>query len=74
MAKVKAPVEEFIANKAESSPPFNDQVTVSSAVKVFTVETFSLIDIDEVASPSIPDGPLINGLVSSTSLTETVRV
>jgi len=64
----------LISNKAESSPPFNDQLTVSSAVKVFTVETFSLMDTDEVASPSVPEGPLINGLVSSISLTETVRV
>ena len=38
------------------------------------METFSLIDTDEVASPSVPEGPLINGLVSSTLLTETVRV
>ena len=67
-------MEELISNKAESSPPFNDQVTVSSALKVFTVETFSLMDTDEVASPSVPEGPLINGFVSSTSLTETVRV
>ena len=74
MAKVKAPVEELIVNNEASVPPFNDQVTVSSAVKVFTVETFSLIDTDEVASPSVPEGPLINGFVSSTSLTETVRV
>ena len=48
MAKVKAPVEEFIANKAESSPPFNDQVTVSSVVYVWTVVVFSAIDVELV--------------------------
>mgnify|MGYP003312493373 CR=1 FL=1 len=33
-SKVNAPVEELIVNNAASAPPFNDQVTVSSALNV----------------------------------------
>ena len=44
LLKLKAPVELLMLNLEASSPPFNDQVTVSFAAKVWTVVWFSLID------------------------------
>ena len=49
-------------------PSSSDQVTVSSAVKVYTAVAFSSIDTVLVASPAAPDGPVIIGGVLSPTL------
>ena len=72
--KDKAPVVSSIANLSLSADSPNDQVTVSSAVKLCTAVVFSTIDASLVASPASPDGPVITGLISSTSVTSTVTV
>ena len=61
-------------NLEASAPPLRDQVTVSLAEKVWIAVVFSLIDFVLVASPALPDGPVMDGEISSTSVTETVRV
>ena len=63
-----------MANLEASAPPLRDHVTVSFAVKVCTAVVFSLIDFELFESPALPDGPVIDGEVSSTLLTETVSV
>ena len=67
-------MEESIENLDASAPPFNDQVTVSSAVNVRTVVWFSLTVLVLVAAPALPVLPWIKGFVSSTLVTETVTV
>ena len=47
---------------------------VSLAVKVCTVKVFSLIDIILLVAPASPEGPVMIGFVSSTSVTVTVTV
>ena len=47
-------MEELIANLEASAPPFNDQVTVSLAVNVWTVVVFSFIDLEKVVLPDSP--------------------
>ena len=59
LAKLKAPVEELMVNLDASTPPFNDQVTVSLAVNPWTPVIFSFIDLVLVASPALPDEPVI---------------
>ena len=59
LIKVKAPVEELILNFATSAPPFNDQVTVSLAVNVWTVVVFSFIDLEKVVLPDSPDSMIL---------------
>ena len=56
------PVEELMLNLGASAPPFNDQVTSSSALKVWTVVCPSSIDLLLVKLPACPLGPLITGL------------
>ena len=48
-------------NRAASAPPFRDQVTGWSAVKLWTDVVFSAIDAVLVESPALPDGPVIRG-------------
>ena len=60
--KVRAPVEEFISNLDASAPPFNDQVTDSSALKIWTALVPSSIDFELVEFPAEPLGPVITGL------------
>ena len=60
--KVRAPVEEFISNLEASTPPFNDQVTDSSALKVWTVVDPSSIDLVLDEFPAEPLGPVMTGL------------
>ena len=67
-------MEEFIENLAWSSPPLIDQVTVSSAENVWIVVVFSLIDLVLLPAPAFPDGPVIDGAISSTSATVTVTI
>ena len=67
-------MDELIANLEASAPPFNDHVTVSSAVNVWTVVWFSLTVFVLVAAPALPVFPCINGFVSSTFVTVTVTV
>ena len=67
-------MEEFIENLAWSSPPVIDQVTVSSAEKAWIAVVFSLIDLVLFASPADPEGPVIEGFISSISATVTVTV
>ena len=64
----------LMENFAESSPPLRDHVTVSLAVNVWMAVVFSAIVFAEVASPALPEGPLMSGLVSSTSVTVMVTV
>ena len=45
-----------------STPPFIDQVTVSSALKVWTALVPSSIDFELVEFPAKPLGPVITGL------------
>ena len=71
---VNAPVEEFMLNFEASAPPFKDQVTFSSAEKVWTNFKFSSIDLELDEDPEPPLGPLIFGEISSTSFTLTVRI
>ena len=47
-------MEELIANLEASAPPFNDQVTVSLAVNVWTAVVFSFIDLEKVVLPDSP--------------------
>ena len=61
-------------NLEASAPPLRDQVTDSLAVKVWIAVVFSLMDLELVASPALPEGPVMDAEVSSISLTETVRV
>ena len=61
-------------NLEASAPPLRDQVTVSLAVKVWIAVVFSLIDLEDDESPALPEGPVMDAEVSSTSLTEIVRV
>ena len=72
--KDKAPVVSSIANLSLSADSPNDQVTVSSAVKLCTAVVFSTMEASLVISPASPDGPVITGLISSTSVTSTVTV
>ena len=72
--KTSAPVLVLMENFAESSPPLRDHVTVSLAVNVWMAFVFSAIVFAEVASPALPEGPLMSGLVSSTSVTVMVEV
>ena len=67
-------MEEFIENWSLSTPPVIDQVTVSSAEKVWIVVVFSLIDLVLFASPADPEGPVIEGFISSISATVTLTV
>ena len=60
--KVSSPVEEFISNLEASAPPFIDQVTDSSALKVWTAVDPSSIDLALVELPAWPLGPVITGL------------
>ena len=60
-------------NLEASAPPFNDQVTVLLAEKVWTVVEFSLIDLELVEEPDPPDGPVMVTSLSSFSIF-TVRV
>ena len=64
----------LIANLEASAPPLRDQVTVSLAVKVWIAVVFSLMDLLLVASPALPDGPVIFAPSSSTSTTAMVTV
>ena len=60
---MRDPVEEFISNLEASAPPFNDQVTDSSALKIWTeVVVSSSIDLILVEFPAKPLGPVITGL------------
>ena len=54
-----------MVNLDASTPPFNDQVTVSLAEKVATVVRFSFTLATLVASPALPDGPVIFAAVVS---------
>ena len=56
---------ELIEKNVGSFPPLMDQVTVSLAVKVWTVVVFSLIVFRLVSAPALPEGPVINGAVVS---------
>ena len=47
-------MDELIENLEASAPPFNDQVTVSSAVNVCTAVVFSFIDLEKVVLPDSP--------------------
>ena len=47
-------MDELIANLEASAPLFNDHVTVSSAVNVWTVVVFSFIDLEKVVLPDSP--------------------
>ena len=67
-------MELLIENLDASAPPLRDQVTVSLAVKVWIAVVFSLIDLLLVESPALPEGPVMDGSISSISATETVRV
>ena len=63
--KEKEPVVSSIANLSLSADSPNDQVTVSSAVKLCTAVAFSTMDASLVISPASPDGPVITGAVTS---------
>ena len=72
--KDKAPVVSSIANLSLSADSPNDQVTVSFALKEPTTILFSSTEVLLDVSPASPDGPVITGLISSTSVTSTVTV
>ena len=57
--KVSAPVEESILNLEASAPPFRDQVTFLSALKVWTEFKFSFTDFELIDEPAPPEGPVI---------------
>ena len=65
---------ESMENLAASAPPLRAHVTVSLAVSCETAVVFSVIDLLEVVSPGEPEGPVIRGLFSSTSVMVVVTV
>ena len=60
-------------NLEASAPPLRDQVTDSLAVKVWTEVVFSLMDLLLLESPALPEGPVIDGEISSASSARIIR-
>ncbi|PLK27697.1 hypothetical protein C0V78_12980 [Novosphingobium sp. TH158] len=63
-----------MSNLPLSAPPEIAQVTASFAVTLVTPVCPSLTEIAEVSAPAPPLGPVISGLVSSTSDTVMLMV
>ena len=69
---VRTPEE--LIEKNDSSVPDLLQVTLSLAVNVATAVVFSAMLLVLVEAPAEPDGPVMDGAVSSASVMVRVRV